>query len=62
MTDVPFEFQLWDAETCAGHFGLSKEHFLKKKRHEEGFPAPVKSSSEGHPRWRALAVAQWAIK
>lgn len=59
---TPFEYQLWDAQACADHFGLSKEYFLKTKRHETDFPKPVKSSSEGQPRWRALSVAQWAVK
>ena len=59
---IPFEYLLWDAQACADYFGQSKEYFLRTKRHEKDFPAPVKNSSEGQPRWRALAVAQWAIK
>lgn len=62
MTDVPFEYRLWDAGACSDHFGQSKEYFLRHTRHLEGFPAPVKMSEGGQPRWRALAVGQWGIK
>lgn len=62
MTDVPFEFRIWDAAECAAFFGQSKEYFLKTTRHAEGFPAPIKMCEGGHPRWRALAVAQRAVK
>lgn len=62
MSGVPFEYQLWDAAECAAYFGQSKEHFLKTTRHSKDFPPPVEMSTGGHPRWRALAVAQWAIK
>jgi hypothetical protein len=62
VIDVPFEYRLWDAQACADHFGKSKEYFLRTTRHAKGFPAPTEASSEGQPRWRALAVAQWAIK
>ncbi|MDP3937686.1 MAG: hypothetical protein Q8R92_06070 [Deltaproteobacteria bacterium] len=62
MIDVPFEFRIWDAAECAAYFGQSKEYFLRRTRHVENFPAPVKMSEGGQPRWRALAVAQWAVK
>lgn len=62
MTDVPFEFQLWDAAACAVYFGQSKEYFLRTTRHAKDFPAPVEMSAGGQPRWRALAVAQRAVK
>lgn len=57
---IPFEYQLWDADECATYFGQSKEYFLRTTRHAKDFPAPLEMSKQ--PRWRALAVAQWAIK
>jgi hypothetical protein len=57
---VPFEFLLWDAQDCADYFKLSKEYFLRNTRHSEGFPKPVSKDNE-KPRWRAKAVAAWAV-
>ena len=62
MTSVPFEYALWDAQACADYFGQSKEYFLRTTRHEISFPPTTKMSESGQPRWRALSVAQWAVK
>lgn len=58
---IPFEYELWTPEQCGAYFGISGEHFLKKKRYAPGFPKPVTDENE-KPRWRAKSVAEWAVK
>lgn len=59
--NIPFEYVIWDAEEAAEYFRLSKEYFLRKKRNEPGFPAPVSDDNE-KPRWRALDIARYGVK
>lgn len=58
---VPFEYVIWDADDCAAYFKISKDKFLRHKRHQQGFPKPV-TEDEEQPRWRAVSVAAWAVK
>ena len=58
---IPFDYLLWDADACAEYFGISKDYFLRKKRHQPGFPKPVSEDNE-QPRWSAKSVAAWAVK
>lgn len=57
---IPFDYVLWDAEDCAVYFKISKDLFLRKKRHQPGFPSPVSGDNE-LPRWSAKQVAEWAV-
>lgn len=55
---TPFEYQVWDAQECASYLKESREYFLQHTRHKEGFPAEIPGKPK---RWRAWAVAQWAL-
>jgi hypothetical protein len=59
MSTVPFERVIWDAQACADYLGQSYSQFVKRTQYQPGFPArcPV----PGQPRWRAIAVTDWAI-
>lgn len=56
--NTPFEYVVWDAETCAAYLMQKKATFLKRTQWLDGFPARL--PIEGHPRWNAMAVTRWA--
>lgn len=61
MTDlnVPFDRVIWTAEQCAQYLSQSYSQFMKRTQFETGFPP--RCPLPGQPRWRAQAVADWAI-
>jgi hypothetical protein len=59
MNAVPFEYVIWDARECAAYLGQSYSQFAKRTQHLSDFPA--RCPMPGQPRWRAQAVAEWAI-
>lgn len=56
---TPFEFEIWDAAACAEYLRQEKSTFLKKTQYAPGFPPRLEIP--GQPRWRAAAVAKWAL-
>lgn len=56
----PFPYVIWTARQCAAYLEQSYSHFMHKTRYAEGFPEPLEKIP-GDPRWRALAVAEWAV-
>ncbi len=55
---IPFEYVIWDAQQCADYLGQSKVSFLKRTQWRVGFPS--RCQIEGHPRWNAKQVTEWA--
>lgn len=60
MTDIPFDKRLWKAQEVAEYLGWDYDTFMKSKRFQGGFPAPL-PAFKGHPRWSAQEVADWAL-
>ena len=56
---LPFDRVIWSAQQCADYLGQSYSHFVKRTQYAEGFPA--RCPIPGQPRWRAAAVAGWAL-
>lgn len=56
--NVPFEYVIWNAQQCADYLGKDKATFLKRIQWQAGFPQ--RSQMEGHPRWNAKQVVEWA--
>ncbi len=58
--NVPFDRQLWSAKECAAYLGQSYSRFIQVTQYREGFPqrCPI----EGHPRWSAKEVSDYALK
>lgn len=59
MSEIPFEYVIWDAAMCADYLVEEKATFLKKTQFQPGFPPRCKKP--GQPRWQAKAVCEWAI-
>lgn len=59
--DIPFDRVIWDAADAAAYLKQSKAYFLRVTRYAAGFPEPIPSSDGGRPKWRALAVSEWAL-
>ena len=55
---VPFEYVIWDAQECAAYLRQSKGTFLKRTQWLAGFPNRLQM--EGHPRWNAMQIMQYA--
>lgn len=58
---IPFELVIWNADEVAEYLRLSKPYFLRTTRYAPGFPPPITGDHQ-RPRWRAKAVAEWALK
>ncbi len=61
-SDVPIEFQIWNADQCAEYFGVTKDNFLREIRHLKDFPPPLSYTAKRQPRWSAMAVIERALK
>ncbi len=53
---------VWDAGECADYLRLSRKHFLRAVRFDEGFPVQLPWSIGRHPKWAARAVKAWALR
>jgi hypothetical protein len=58
MTEIPFEYRVWTSKQCAEHLGYKVAYFLSNVRYRQGFPEPLNCGL----RWRAIEVAEWAIR
>lgn len=60
-SNLPIEHQHWSSAECAKYWGVSAPEFLRKTRHQDGFPKPLPAFT-GHPRWAAVDVINFAMK
>lgn len=57
---IPFEEQWMDADGIAAMLKFKPRYVSEKLASREDFPKPMRIDGTGHPRWRAVEIAQWA--
>ena len=54
--------EVWGTKDCAAFLKCSPKHFLREYRYKTGFPKQLAWSVNGHPKWSAQAVKDWALR